>query len=249
MRIILLFSLLFIMVGCSSYQTETYQAETYQTEAYRADDVPERPVPRSASRSVPHSVPPSIPNTPQPTLPPPRETIQTPRPQRTDVVPENRTENIPQYHVNSSSAAHYETNFDTKDKGRASNVALAASTINNTIIQPGETFSFNDTIGSTTQERGYKKSIIFVDGKKSEGYGGGVCQVSTTLCNAAHRAGMTIIERHDHSRPVNYVGDGLQAATSHNGGLDFKFQNDTQHPVIIHAKAENGTISVSVGAA
>lgn len=143
-------------------------------------------------------------------------------------------------------AAFYETEFDMADISRSHNIALAARSINGKVVRPGESFSFNETIGSTTGERGYKKGVIFVDGKKSEGYGGGVCQVSTTLCNAAHAAGMTLTERHDHSRPVAYVGDGLQAATSHNGGIDFRFQNDTAQAVRINAKAENGKVSVSV---
>jgi len=140
----------------------------------------------------------------------------------------------------------YETEFDTSDSAREVNILLAARAIDNTIVASGETFSFNDTIGSTTAERGYKSAVIFVDGEKSEGYGGGVCQVSTTLCNAASQAGMTIIERHDHSLPVEYVRDGLQAATSHNSGLDFRFRNDTGSPIKINAIAENGRIAVKI---
>jgi len=231
LKIILFAMLLFVMAGCSSHRADRY----------RIEEMPARSVPRSEPQEYP---------APEPMLPPPHEretpSRRSPRPPRIEMP---TTHEIP-IHTSAentrTSVAHYETNFDTADEGRGSNIALAASAINNKVIKPGETFSFNNTIGSTTGERGYKKSIIFVDGQKSEGYGGGVCQVSTTLCNAAHRAGMTILERHDHSRPVDYVGDGLQAATSHNGGLDFKFQNDTPHPVVIHANADNGTVRVSV---
>jgi vancomycin resistance protein YoaR len=236
LKIILFASILFVLAGCANYQTESH----------RADDVPVRSARRNIRRSAPAPIP--IPKAEAVNASPPVH--RTERVTRSQTVEASVASPAPSANENAAnSGAHYETKFDTADKGRESNIALASSSINNTVIQPGETFSFNDTIGSTTGERGYKKSVIFVDGKKSKGYGGGVCQVSTTLCNAAHHAGMTIVERHDHSRPVNYVGDGLQAATSHNGGLDFKFKNDTQHPVVIHAKAENGTVSISVSAA
>ncbi|MCL2198731.1 MAG: VanW family protein [Defluviitaleaceae bacterium] len=146
----------------------------------------------------------------------------------------------------SSHLAHHQTTFDTADKGRETNITLAAGAINGAVIKPGETFSFNETIGSTTEERGYKKAVIFRGGEKAENFGGGVCQVSTTLCNAAMSAGMTIVERHDHSLPVNYAESGKEAATSQNGKLDFKFKNEKQHDIIIHSKAENGTISVTI---
>jgi len=154
--------------------------------------------------------------------------------------PENTSQQI--------NISHYETKFDENDTNRNTNMAIAANSIDGKIINPGESFSFNETIGSTIKSRGYKRSIIFVGGgRKSTGYGGGVCQVSTTLCNAAAQAGMTITERHDHSRRVAYVGDGMEAATSNSGKLDFKFQNDKPYPVVIRATAENGTVRVSVG--
>jgi len=141
-----------------------------------------------------------------------------------------------------SGMAYYETRFDTDDDARATNIALAAKAINGTVVAPGEEFSFNETVGSTTAERGYKEAIVFRGGKKDENFGGGVCQVSTTLCNAAHAAGMTITERHDHSLPVLYVKDGLEAATSQSGKLDFKFVNKKNHPVTISAGVENGVV-------
>ena len=147
------------------------------------------------------------------------------------------TSNLPSY---------YETEYATSETCRSTNISLATAAINQTIVSPGEIFSFNKTIGSTTDCRGYKKCTIFDDGKVTEGYGGGVCQVASTLCNAAYTAGMSIIERHDHSLPVTYIKDGLQAATSHNGGLDFKFKNEFSYDVVILAKAENGRVSVRI---
>jgi vancomycin resistance protein YoaR len=144
--------------------------------------------------------------------------------------------------------AYYETKYDSDESNRGVNITLAANAINGKIIKPGEEFSFNSTVGSTTAEFGYKKATILVNGKKSTSYGGGVCQVSSTLCNAAITAGMTITERHDHSAPVAYIGDGKEAATSNRGKIDFKFKNEKSHAVMINAKAENGTISVTLTA-
>lgn len=137
---------------------------------------------------------------------------------------------------------YFKTEFSVKDSARANNIALAASAINGTTVMPGEEFSFNDTVGSTTSERGYKKAVVYTGGEKSKNFGGGVCQVSTTLCNAAIAANMTITERHDHSLPVLYVGKGAEAATSQRGNLDFKFKNEKDRPVAIRAAAENGVI-------
>ena len=145
--------------------------------------------------------------------------------------------------------ATHETSFNVKEKDRNSNIERAAKTINGHIVQPGEVFSYKETVGPTNEKRGYKKGTIFVKGEKVEGVGGGVCQVSTTLYNAAANAGMTILERHDHSRPVTYAEEGEDAAISY-GGIDFKFKNDKPFPVRINANAakEQGTISVTISA-
>ncbi len=148
-----------------------------------------------------------------------------------------------------SSSAVFLSNFKTKynvnPKARATNIALAANSINGKIIKPGEIFSYNRAIGSTTAEKGYKKAKIFVNGKEEEGMGGGICQVSSTLYNAAKAAGMEIIERHPHSKKVYYVGDGNDAAVSP-GGIDFKFRNIKNFNVQIVAKAENGEVSTGI---
>ena len=143
----------------------------------------------------------------------------------------------------------FSTKFDpASDEGRATNIKLASDAINQVVVKPGEEFSFNKTVGPTTEKNGYKLSVIYVSGKKDEGYGGGVCQVSSTLFNAANSAGMTIVERHDHSLPVAYVEAGKEAATSY-GVKDFRFTNDLGHPVKITSNVTGGTISISVNAA
>ena len=140
--------------------------------------------------------------------------------------------------------------FSTKfkagsDEGRDVNMKLATDAINQTVVQPGEEFSFNKTVGPTTEARGYQLSTIYVNGVKDKGFGGGVCQVSSTLHNAAVNAGMTITERHDHSLPVTYVESGKEAATSY-GVLDFKFKNELSCPVIIEGRVADGEIIVSI---
>jgi vancomycin resistance protein YoaR len=121
---------------------------------------------------------------------------------------------------------------------------LASEAINNVVVFPGETFSFNQTLGSTSKSNGYRLSTVYYNKEKTKGYGGGVCQVSTTLFNAAELAGMEIAERHSHSLDITYTEVGRDATTSHRGGLDFKFVNPYDFPVEIRAENENGVITV-----
>lgn len=178
-------------------------------------------------------------------LPPPprpsRTQMQLPPPQK----PQQERVQLPPPPQPKAELAFHETTFDPKEKNRGINITKASESINGTVIKPGETFSFNDTVGPTIKRRGYEKSVIFVDGKKSKGEGGGVCQVSSTLHNAALGAGMTVVERHDHSLPVNYVESGKEAATSY-GVIDYKFKNEKSHPVRISSSVKDGTIRVSI---
>ena len=141
--------------------------------------------------------------------------------------------------------AWHETSFDTKEKNRNINIANAAESINNKIVKPGEEFSFNDTVGPTIKSRGYEKAMVYKNGEKSEGEGGGVCQVSSTLHMAAKNAGMTIIERHDHSLPVTYAKSGEEAATSY-GVQDFKFKNEKNHAVQIKSSVKDDKIKIAI---
>jgi len=143
----------------------------------------------------------------------------------------------------------FSTKFDpASDEGRAVNIKLASNAIDRVLVKPGEEFSFNRAVGPTTAKNGYKESVIYVSGKKDKGFGGGVCQVSSTLYNAANSAGMTIVERHDHSLPVGYVEAGKDAATSY-GVKDFRFVNELTYPVVIVSQVLDGKITVSVNAA
>ncbi|MCL1845004.1 MAG: VanW family protein [Defluviitaleaceae bacterium] len=219
-------------------------------------DVP-RDTPRNAPRAEQHIEPRLEPQI-EPRLEPQIEQVEETAPE-IHIPPERHTQPRPanshetnertsrNSRVGSDSRfAYYETKFELDDEGRTTNITLAARAINGTTVAPGEIFSFNETVGSTTAERGYKEAIVFRGGEKDKNFGGGVCQVSTTLCNAANAAGMKITERHDHSLPVQYVGNDLEAATSQNGNLDFKFKNEKNHPVTIRSGVENGVIWVTV---
>lgn len=139
----------------------------------------------------------------------------------------------------------HHTTFNANEDARNTNIALAAKSINGAVIKPGQVFSFNDTVGPTIERRGYKKGLIYADGEKSEGFGGGVCQVSSTLYVAALAANMTIIERHDHSLPVTYAKPGDDAATSY-GVIDFRFKNETAYPVTIKAATKGNKVTVQL---
>ena len=141
--------------------------------------------------------------------------------------------------------AKYTTIYDAGNKSRATNIAIAARTINGTIILPGETFSYNKILGNTTKEKGYQLGTAYVAGKVVPAYGGGICQVSTTLYNTVLYANLEIVERYNHSYTVSYVPAGRDATVSY-GGKDFKFKNTRTYPIKIVANARNGVVSISL---
>ena len=140
-------------------------------------------------------------------------------------------------------SASFATTYENGGKNRIHNIRRAAEAINGAEIAPGGEFSYNDAVGPTTKANGYKKARIFVRGKDAEGYGGGVCQVSSTLYNAAESAGLTVLERHPHSKAVTYVAKDRDAATSF-GGIDLRLSNP--YPFAVRIKAEGTDTMVTV---
>ncbi|MFB9329258.1 VanW family protein [Paenibacillus aurantiacus] len=138
---------------------------------------------------------------------------------------------------------YYVTYFNARNHNRAHNIALAAQAINNTVVFPGEKFSFNQVVGRRTKAKGYLEAPIIVRGELSEGVGGGICQVSSTLFNATDRAGLEIKARYSHSRSVPYVRPGRDATVSW-GGPDFVFRNPYNQPILIRSNAVHGKIFV-----
>lgn len=141
----------------------------------------------------------------------------------------------------------FATSFNPGQKGRAHNIKLAGEAVNGVIINPGEEFSFTQTLGVTDKERGYQKAPVIMGNQLTEDYGGGVCQVSTTLYNAVLLAGVEVLERHSHVRPVDYVEPGLDATVAL-GELDFKFKNNKQHPLYISCgvDVEKGNVEIRI---
>ncbi|MGG0756929.1 VanW family protein [Brevibacillus laterosporus] len=139
----------------------------------------------------------------------------------------------------------YVTYYNPRNKNRASNIALSSKAIDNVVLFPGETFSFNQTVGERTKKRGYLPAPVIVRGELSEGIGGGICQVSSTLYNAVDKSGLKILQRYAHSRNVAYVPPGRDATVSWDGP-DFRFQNRYAYPILIRAKAIHGMMVVRV---
>ena len=141
--------------------------------------------------------------------------------------------------------AEFYTTYSTSSEERKSNIAKAVKSINNTLVDVGGEFSFNRTVGPRTENRGYKSAKIIVNGKFTDGVGGGVCQVSTTLYNAVLLAGLKVIEYHPHSLPVNYVAPSFDAMVN-SGSADLRFINDTHNPLILLASADGNVIKIKV---
>ena len=140
---------------------------------------------------------------------------------------------------------HYTSYFRTSNKERSHNISLAVEAINNHVVFPGETFSFNEVVGKRTTEKGYLPAPVIVRGELSEGIGGGICQVSSTLFNAVDSVGVQILERYSHSRSVPYVPPGRDATVSWYGP-DFTFKNKYNQPILIRAKIYGGSLHIMI---
>ncbi|MGD6794916.1 VanW family protein [Metabacillus indicus] len=147
--------------------------------------------------------------------------------------------------IRSARIGSYVTFFNKRNVQRSTNISLAAEAINNTVVFPGETFSFNGVVGNRTSAKGYMKAPIIIKGELAEGIGGGICQVSSTLFNATDNAGLKTIERFSHSRNVPYVPKGRDATVSWYGP-DFKFTNKYSEPVLIMAAVYSSSVTVTI---
>lgn len=140
--------------------------------------------------------------------------------------------------------ATYTTNY-VNNANRTTNLKLACQAINGTIVYPGETFSFNSVVGKRTAAKGYKPATIFTGGSgTAQSIGGGICQVASTMFNAALIGNLGIVERHQHSQKVSYCPLGRDAAI-YWGSEDFKFKNTTSYPIKIGMKCADGKLTVT----
>lgn len=122
----------------------------------------------------------------------------------------------------------------TSTEGRTANIQRAFELINGTTLKPGDSFSFNGIVGARSAKNGFHLAIEYAYGQEREGYGGGVCQASTTIYLAAVRANMTITKREPHSDKVNYTDYGLDATVNIDGKkIDLTFKNTTNSNVYI----------------
>ncbi len=137
----------------------------------------------------------------------------------------------------------YVTYYAKEDVGRCENIAIAASLIDGTCVQGYGEFSFNATVGKRTEEAGFQQAKIIVNGEYVSGVGGGVCQVSTTLYNAALKAGLTVEEYHPHSLKVSYIPPSRDAMVS--TGSDLRLFNPYSFPVFLSAQIFEGGIRVA----
>ena len=128
---------------------------------------------------------------------------------------------------------------------RAINVSLAASSSNGVVIQPGESFSFSQTILPRTKENGYVEAPVIMGNEFVPGIGGGICQVSSTLYAAMLSANLPATERHPHSLAVTYIPAGMDATISGNA-IDLKFTNIFDKPIQIYATTYNGVLTVAI---
>lgn len=138
--------------------------------------------------------------------------------------------------------ASYTTKFNSNNKSRSKNIRLAASIIDGTIVAPGEVFSFNKVVGERTKARGFDEAGVYINGNIQSELGGGICQVSSTLYNAVLLSDLEVVQRNNHSLTVNYVPLSRDAAVSW-GSKDFKFRNNKDFYIYIHAETGENTIT------
>ncbi len=140
--------------------------------------------------------------------------------------------------------ASFDTEMNTNNN-RTNNIILASQLLDGTIIMPGDIFSFNQVIGERNPENGFKNAPVIIGGSVQQDVGGGICQVATTLYNAALLTGLEIVERSAHSIPVKYAPHG-QDATVFYGQIDLKIKNNLSNPVMIHSTTVNNNLIISI---
>lgn len=149
--------------------------------------------------------------------------------------------------INEEEIASFSTKLGGKDTPRSRNIGITTSTLNGTIVKNGETFSFCETIGEPTQDKGYEEADSFdANGNTVQTLGGGNCQVSSTLYNAVLKVSdLQVKERHAHSKEVHYVAKDKDAAVSY-GSVDFKFKNNTGSNIKIYASSDLSSVNIRI---
>jgi vancomycin resistance protein VanW len=139
----------------------------------------------------------------------------------------------------------YATRLRGRTAAQKHNAAMAAAALNGQVVKPGREVSFNRVLGPWTADRGYRKAPVSYDGELVMAWGGGVCQTSTTLYNAALLAGLEVVERHRHAWPPRYVPPGRDAAVAY-PSIDLVVRNPYPWPVRLAASVQGDNLTVSV---
>ncbi|CCJ34459.1 VanW family protein [Caloramator australicus] len=137
----------------------------------------------------------------------------------------------------------FSTKFNPSDVNRTGNLKIAAQSLDGTVLMPGEIFSMNKVLGPRVASKGYKEAPVIINGTLVPGLAGGICQVTTTVYNAALLANFDIIERRPHGLKVSYVPPGRDATIS-GTSIDFKFKNTSNAPIYIKAWVSNSYVNV-----
>ena len=139
----------------------------------------------------------------------------------------------------------FSTRYDASLYGRSENLRIATSKIDGTVLMPGQQFSFNGVVGERTVQEGYKNAAIFAGDSVVDGLAGGICQVSSTLYNAALLSNLQIDERYNHSFKTSYLEVGRDATVVY-GVKDLKFTNNRSYPIKIEGSSENGVVNFAI---
>jgi vancomycin resistance protein YoaR len=141
--------------------------------------------------------------------------------------------------------AEFSTKFSSRNKPRSNNIKLATEKIDGLVLAPGERFSFNGSVGQRTTKAGFREAGVYINGRHDTGIGGGICQVSTTLYNAALFSNMKVVKRTNHSLPVPYVPVGRDATVNW-GAQDLVLENNFDHPIALSATYAPGKLTFRV---
>ncbi|KRU24990.1 vancomycin B-type resistance protein VanW [Clostridium sporogenes] len=145
-----------------------------------------------------------------------------------------------------SNISSYTTNYGSiSSPQRANNIVISTKAINGTLLMPGESFSFNNTVGPRTEKRGYQGAPVIIGNKIESGLGGGICQVSGTLYNAMLKANINATERVRHTFPSTYVPIGMDATIDY-GNIDYKFKNILTYPIYIEGITNGANVTFNI---
>lgn len=165
------------------------------------------------------------------------------QPQRAQEQPE--TEDSP---PSGTTLASFSTPLTDNSQNRVSNIRTALKSIQGLVLKSGEEFSFNRTVGPRTPERGYKQAHMITNGQETNGCGGGVCQISSTLFNVTTKLSLPVTERHPHQVRVKYIAEGKDAAVMYDS-QDFRFRNNRPYPIKITGYLKDNRLTMVISVA